>query len=319
MIARISILFFVLCPDVLIAVDGIDYEKQILPILKERCWECHRAPYEKNSRTYKPKAGLRMDGLAHLMFGSDEGVVLVPNHPSKSPIYNRVVLATNDDDRMPPKGDPLSLSQQELLRQWIGQGADFGSWVGATDGIEKLVRNEAHLNEKVPDFVKFYQTLAKGVKPLEKSLIDEVRKKSGLLIRPIGKNSPLLEARVVTRHDRIGDDQVSSLARIGPALAKLDLRNTSISNQACKTISKFENLIELNLRGCRIDDHGASELSALKKIKRINAGLTDIGSDGLMQLEKLSSLEDLNLWGCSALKKKADGSVENRPGLRVLY
>jgi len=39
----------------------------------------------------------------------------------------------------------------------------------------------------------------------------------------------------------------------------------------------------------------------------------------LVQLSKLSSLEDLNLWGCKALTKKTDASAENRPGLRVLY
>ena len=64
--------------------EGIDFEKEILPILQDRCNECHQAPYEKNGRLYKPKAGLRMDGLAHLMFGSDDGPVLIPNHPSKS-------------------------------------------------------------------------------------------------------------------------------------------------------------------------------------------------------------------------------------------
>ena len=320
MIARISILFFVLCADVLTAVDGIDYEKQILPILKERCWECHQAPHEKNGRTYKPKAGLRMDGLAHLMFGSDEGEVLVPNHPSKSPIYTRVVLPSEDDDRMPPKGDPLPLNEQELIRQWIGQGADFGAWVGATDGLEKLVRKDAHLNQKIPEFVTFYQELAKGVSLVEDTLIESIRaKSSGLLIRPIGRKSPLLEVRVVTQHQEVKDEHIDGLIEIRDQIAKLDLRDTSISNEACKTISKFENLIELNIRGCRIDDRGARELSALKKIKRINAGLTDIGSDGLVQLSKLSSLEDLNLWGCKALTKKTDASVESRPGLRVLY
>ena len=319
MIARISILFFVLCADVLTAVDGIDYEKQILPILKGRCWECHQAPYEKNGRTYKPKAGLRMDGLAHLMFGSDEGEVLVPNHPSKSPIYNRVILPSADDDRMPPKGDPLPLTEQELIRQWIGQGADFGAWVGATDGLDKLVRKDAHLNQKIPEFVSFYQELGKGVSSVDDGWIREAHEKSGLFIRPIGKNSPLLEVRVVTLHVDVGDEQIRGLIKIKDQIAKLDLRDTSISNEACKTISKFENLIELNIRGCRIDDRGARELSALKKIKRINAGLTDIGSDGLVQLSKLSSLEDLNLWGCKALTKKTDASVESRPGLRVLY
>ncbi|MEL0098656.1 MAG: c-type cytochrome domain-containing protein, partial [Opitutae bacterium] len=159
MIARVFILSVLLFPGYLIGGESISFEKEILPILQERCIECHQAPYEKNGRLYKPKAGLRMDGLAHLMFGSDDGPVLVPNHPSKSHLYTRVVLPADDDDRMPPKGDPLTPLQRDLIRQWIGQGADFGSWVGATDGVEKLVRKDATEQAKVPEFVTFFQKL----------------------------------------------------------------------------------------------------------------------------------------------------------------
>ena len=320
MLARKFILPVLLQVPLLLLGESVHFVREILPIFKDRCIECHQAPFEKNGRLIKPKAGLRMDGLAHLMFGSDEGPVLVPNHPSKSPLFNRVSLPADDDDRMPPKGDPLTGDQLDLIRQWIGQGADFGAWVGATDGLEKLVRKDAHLNQKIPEFVTFYQELAKGVPLVEDTLLERIRaKSSGLLIRPIGRESPLLEVRVVTQHQEVKDEHIDGLIEIRDQITKLDLRNTSISNEACKTISKFENLIELNLRDCRIDDHGARELSALKKIKRINAGLTDIGNAGLAQLSKLSSLEDLNLWGCKALKKKTNGSVESRPGLRVLY
>ena len=31
------------------------------------------APYEKNGITKKPKAGLRLDGAAYIMHGSDDG------------------------------------------------------------------------------------------------------------------------------------------------------------------------------------------------------------------------------------------------------
>ena len=110
MIARLFILPALVCSPFCLLGEGIDFEKEILPILQDRCIECHQSPYEKNGRLYKPKAGLRMDGLAHLMFGSDDGPVLIPNHPSKSAIYTRVTLPADDDDRMPPKGEPLTSS-----------------------------------------------------------------------------------------------------------------------------------------------------------------------------------------------------------------
>ncbi|MGE4550944.1 MAG: c-type cytochrome domain-containing protein, partial [Opitutales bacterium] len=114
----------------------IDFEKQVWPILRDRCVECHKAPYEENGRMKKPKAGLRFDGAAHILRGSDDGRVIVPDHPSESPLYQRITLPADDDDVMPPKGDPLTKAQREIIRKWIAQGVDFGTWEGATDGIE---------------------------------------------------------------------------------------------------------------------------------------------------------------------------------------
>lgn len=219
---------------------------------------------------------------------------------------------------MPPKGDPLSFAQQDLIRQWIGQGADFGNWVGATDGLEKLVRKDAHQNQKIPEFVLFYQELGNGVPAVDERNIEKARSASGLLIRPIGIKSPLLEVRVVTRHQHVGDEQIRALIPISRQVVKLDLRNTSISNEACKTIARFENLIELNIRACSVDDQGVQEFTSLPKIKKINAGQTQLGGEGLARLSQIASLEELNIWGCIAVKKIAGGLRPVRSGLQVI-
>ena len=54
----------------------VDFEKQVWPILENRCIECHKAPYEQAGRVKNPKAGLRLDGAAHIMLGSDDGPVI---------------------------------------------------------------------------------------------------------------------------------------------------------------------------------------------------------------------------------------------------
>ena len=58
------------------------FEKQVRPILVQRCQECHG---EK-----KQKGGLRTDSLAHLKSGGDTGPALVPGDPEKSPIVEAV-------------------------------------------------------------------------------------------------------------------------------------------------------------------------------------------------------------------------------------
>ena len=317
MIARLFILPALVSLPFSLLGEGIDFEKEILPILQDRCTECHQAPYEKNGRLYKPKAGLRMDGLAHLMFGSDDGPVLIPNHPSKSAIYTRVALPADDDDRMPPKGEPLTTLQQDLLRQWIGQGADFGAWVGATDGVGKLVRNDATEQAKVPDFVTFFQKLGQGREPVSQQLITDLRRATGLLIRPIGKGSPLLEARVVTRHGRVNDEALKKLLPLENHLVRLDIRDTAVTDDVCGTLSKFNSLVELNLRGCKVKDKGVTQLKGLKNLQSLNLGKTEVTKDGVVPLLKLPNLTTLNLWQSKAGKDKAQFE-QVRSGLRIV-
>ena len=296
----------------------VDFEKEVFPLFKERCIECHQAPREKNGRLIKPKAGLRMDGLAHLMFGSDDGPVLVPNHPSKSPLYNRVNLPSDDDDRMPPKGDPLTVDQKDLIRRWIGQGADFGSWQGATDGIEDLVREDAFAPEKVPQFVTFYLNLAKGIKPISSELLEVVRKQSGLHIRTIGKGSPLLEARAVTQFEKVTDEKVAALLPLVGNLVHLDLRNTALTSAGCAIVSKLTNLVHLNLRGCPIKDSGVQQLTTLKNLQSLNLGQTQVTRQGLVGLIKLPALARLNLWESKAVTPELELLVKVCPNLEII-
>ncbi|MBT6851267.1 MAG: hypothetical protein HOA16_08735, partial [Opitutae bacterium] len=71
----------------------------------------------------------RLDGAGHIMAGSDEGPVIVVDHPSKSSLYQRVILPSTDDDIMPPKGDPLTPAQQKIIKDWIDSGAAWAPGV----------------------------------------------------------------------------------------------------------------------------------------------------------------------------------------------
>ena len=218
----------------------IDFEKQVWPILENRCVECHKAPYELNGKLKEPKAGLRLDGAAHLMYGGDGGVVVVTDHPSQSPLYQRVVLPLDDSEHMPPKGDPLTLAQKEILRKWIAQGLDFGKWIGQVDGVEKLARRkEEESMIFVPEHIRFYAQLSDGLKALPENELSRIASESNLMIRPIGIGNSLLEARVVTNPDQIGDAEIKQLLPIADYLTKLDLRNTEISERSLVYIGGF--------------------------------------------------------------------------------
>ncbi len=95
---------------------AIDYETQIKPMLRDRCYACHGA--------LKQEAGLRLDTAAMLVDGGDSGPAIVAGSPLESLLIERV-SATDIAERMPPEheGEPFSAEQVEQLRQWIQQGA----------------------------------------------------------------------------------------------------------------------------------------------------------------------------------------------------
>jgi hypothetical protein len=97
----------------------VDFDRDIRPILAENCYACH-GPDEN-----KRKAGLRLD-LKEGAFQrlKSDNVAVVPGHPEKSALIERIT-AQDEDDRMPPlkTGKRLTPPQVDLLRRWIAEGA----------------------------------------------------------------------------------------------------------------------------------------------------------------------------------------------------
>ncbi|MBY0508284.1 MAG: ankyrin repeat domain-containing protein [Bryobacteraceae bacterium] len=93
----------------------VDFEKEVQPILAEKCHSCHGAEVQQS--------GLRLDKRQNALRGGDYGPVIVPGKSAESKLIKRLV---NGDGglQMPPSG---ALSDEEIakLRTWIDQGADF--------------------------------------------------------------------------------------------------------------------------------------------------------------------------------------------------
>jgi hypothetical protein len=124
----ISIISILILSNVAFA-DKVDFSKQIWPIIKDKCLKCHQAPYkDQKGKLKRPKADLRLDTAALIMKGSEYGKVIVAGKPEKSSFYTLTTLDKDDDDVMPSRGELLTKEQQELIKKWISEGADFGSF-----------------------------------------------------------------------------------------------------------------------------------------------------------------------------------------------
>jgi hypothetical protein len=69
-----------------------DFQKEILPVLERRCFDCHGAD--------KQKSGLRVDSRAALLKGGDFGAAIVPGDAAGSHLVE-VISSTDDDVKMP--------------------------------------------------------------------------------------------------------------------------------------------------------------------------------------------------------------------------
>lgn len=92
------------------------FVEYVLPILQSSCVDCHGPD--------KQKAGLRLDNIAAVLKGSKEGAVVKAGNPNESSLYQRITLPADDDDIMPPKGDPLTKAQTDLIKLWIVSGGN---------------------------------------------------------------------------------------------------------------------------------------------------------------------------------------------------
>jgi hypothetical protein len=94
------------------AAERIDFAHDVLPILQARCAECHTAG--------KSRGNLSMNTRASLL----RAKVIVPGKSAASPLVARIT-ATDDKQRMPPKGKTLTAKEIATLKAWIDQGAPW--------------------------------------------------------------------------------------------------------------------------------------------------------------------------------------------------
>ena len=116
LLLRVAVSMLALFPA---AAATVDYGRDILPILSDKCYHCH-GPDEKAR-----KAKLRLD-VKESARRTNKPIIL-PGRSHESELVSRITT-TNLDDKMPPPESNRTLTprQIELLTRWIDEGANWG-------------------------------------------------------------------------------------------------------------------------------------------------------------------------------------------------
>ncbi len=93
------------------------FSREVATILVDNCVACHGAK--------KAEGGYRIDTFEYLTKAGDSGVAPVTaSKVEESELWRRLVTA-DASERMPADSEPLTVTQLEVLKNWIASGAAF--------------------------------------------------------------------------------------------------------------------------------------------------------------------------------------------------
>ena len=259
------------------AEDKIDFSKQIRPIIADSCYKCHN---EK-----KQKGKLRLDTLDNFQKGGKDGKVIEPGHPEKSDLFRRITLKKDDDDVMPPEGDPVTKEKIELIRAWIAQGANFGDWKSdAGKAVASASDSAGPAEPQLPT-----------VPVADAGAMTKIRG-TGALAMPLAQNTNLVEIDYNLVGVHVDNGQLADLAPISQQVAVLNLARTKVTDEGLRSIEGLKNLRRLHLEHTKIGDAGLTHLKGLTNLEYLNLYGTQVTDSGLAELEGLKNLKALFLW-----------------------
>ncbi|MBU6295224.1 MAG: hypothetical protein KJS91_11120, partial [Planctomycetes bacterium] len=102
------------------AAEPPSFEKDVLPVLRNRCGNCHDAAARKGR--------LRIDSVSALKAGGNGGPAVIPGKPEQSPLLEKVLSG-----EMPPGNRKLGAPETALIREWIKTGLPATSAEGSVD------------------------------------------------------------------------------------------------------------------------------------------------------------------------------------------
>ena len=116
------------------------FEKQVRPLLVQRCYACHSA------KSKKLKANLRLDSRTAVLRGGDTGPAAVAGNPAKSLLVDAINYG--DTYQMPPS-TRLPKKEIAVLTRWVKMGLPWPAEkpladTSPTDAFDLAARRQSH-------------------------------------------------------------------------------------------------------------------------------------------------------------------------------
>ncbi|MFQ3652400.1 MAG: DUF1549 domain-containing protein, partial [Gemmataceae bacterium] len=121
-----------LCVLVSLWTPGVDFVRDVKPILDKHCLACHGPE--------KQRASLRTDSARALREGGSSGPAIVPGRSAQSLIIRAMQAGDEQVKAMPPTGPRVPEAEIVVVRRWI----DAGAVIPAGDTLTHIRRTSTH-------------------------------------------------------------------------------------------------------------------------------------------------------------------------------
>lgn len=257
------------------------FEDAIQPLLETRCLSCHGPE--------KSKGDLRLDSIEAIQRGGKEGPSIMARNPSESPLIQRILLPITEKKHMPPKGKPQLTDAEVALFEW---------WV-QNHAHQSIRIADAHPPPTVETYLSgLFPSLETPVPDREEILeaANTIARQLNISIRPLSAREPWLEVSARLRSTEFGDSELAQLAPIAPAIQRLDLGTTAVTDKGLMHLKSMEQLRQLQLDRTGISDAAMENIAVLPRLEYLNIFNTEITDEGILALTPLTELRSLYAW-----------------------
>ena len=281
------------------------YTHLVQPVLEKKCYACHN--------NTKQNGGLNMATWQGMEKGGNSGKVMA-QEAFKSELFKRVTLAQNSKKFMPPKGEPLTFHELNVLKWWLENGAQPKAKLNAfklTEEIKETLLYEYNLDTHPKPFVETIE-----VEKLPEVIFSELEQ-NGWRINVLAQSNNLIEVSP-EYNTQLTKKKILSLLKAKNHITWLNLGKSTITDEDLKIIAQFPNLSRLRIEETQISDAGLEHLIVLQHLESLNLFNNNITDTGLGLLQKMPALKKVYLWNTKTTEEGKLALKSKKPDLQLL-
>ncbi len=196
--AALASMFFI---TVLHGGEKVDFAREVLPILSDKCFACH------GPDTRKAK-DLRLDSYEAATRNRKGIRSIDPDNLEDSELIFRI---HDEDDPMPPEDDgkPLTEAEKDILTRWVKQGGEYAShWAF----VPPIKRSDAPKNEVIDFYIeKGLKAHKPPVSFAEEASRDVLARRAALVLTGLPPEPALLEEFLADKSEKAYEQFVDRL------------------------------------------------------------------------------------------------------------